>query len=181
MSQWTVLDFVFALIIVLSTGFALTKGLVREVISLVALLGGFVLAAYYYSVPAAYFSELTRTRSIADLIGFMILFVGTLAVGAIVALLVNRFVKMASLEWIDRLLGGLFGFLRGWAVASILVLAMVAFPLRDNALLARSYLAPFLLAGARAAVVLVPQQLKDRFQDEYRKILERVNHSRPSA
>ena len=58
---------------------------------------------------------------------------------------------------------------------------MIAFPVRDNALLARSYLAPFLLAGARAAVVLVPQQLKDRFQDEYRKVVEKLNHSRTPA
>lgn len=181
MNQWTVLDFVFVLIILVSTAFALTKGLAREIISLVALVVGFALATFYYRVPAAYFSDLTRTQSIADLIGFMIIFVGTLAVGAITALLANRFVKMASLQWIDRILGGLFGFLRGWAVASILVLAMVAFPLRDNALLARSYLAPFLLAGARAAVVLVPQQLKDRFQDEYRKVVEKLNHSRTPA
>src|SRR5512140_2005395 len=110
MSHWTVLDFAFAAIIGASTAFALTKGLAREVISLVSLVAGFVLAAFYYRVPAAWFADLTRTESIADLIGFVIIFVGTLVVGAIVSLLVNRFVKMASLQWIDRLLGGLFGF-----------------------------------------------------------------------
>jgi membrane protein required for colicin V production len=176
MNQWTALDFLFALIVLVSTGFAVTKGLVREIISLVALLAGFILAAFYYRVPAAYFSDLTRTQSIADLIGFMIIFLGILAIGAVSALLVNRFIKMASLQWIDRLLGGLFGFLRGWAVASVLVLAMVAFPLRDNALLARSALAPYLLAGARAAVLMVPQDLKDRFHEEYRKVIEKLNH-----
>jgi membrane protein required for colicin V production len=176
MNQWTALDLGFALIIAVSTGFALTKGLAREVISLVALIGGFILAAFYYRLPAAWLSDLTRTEAIADLIGFMVIFLGTIAIGAVVSLLVNRFVKMASLQWIDRLLGGIFGFLRGWAVASILVLAMVAFPLRDNSLLARSYLAPYLLAGARAAVIMVPQHMKDRFHDEYQKVIGNLNH-----
>jgi membrane protein required for colicin V production len=98
-------------------------------------------------------------------------------VGAIAAYVANRFVKMASLEWFDRLLGGVFGFLRGWAVTSIIVLALIAFPVRDN-LVAQSQLAPYLLAGARAAVLVVPQELKDRFHEEYRKVLETWNRNR---
>ena len=53
--------FCLCLIILVSTAFALTKGLVREIISLVALVVGFILAAFYYRVPAALFSDLTRT------------------------------------------------------------------------------------------------------------------------
>jgi membrane protein required for colicin V production len=177
-STWTLLDYTFALIIIVSTGFALTKGLAREAISLAALLGGFVLACLYYPVVASWFSDVTRTQAIADLIGFLIIFVGCLLVGAIAAFVVNRFIKIASLQWIDRLLGGLFGFLRGWAVASILVLALVAFPVRESSAVSRSYLAPYLLAGARAAVLVVPREMKDRFHQEYKKVLDAWNQNR---
>jgi membrane protein required for colicin V production len=177
LNQWSLLDFVFAFIIVLSTGFALTKGLVREIISLVALVGGFVLAALYYPVPAHWFLEFTRNDSVANLIGFLIIFLGCIIVGAVAAFLVNKFVKMASLEWMDRLLGGLFGFLRGWAICSIIVLALIAFPIREN-LVARSYFAPYLLAGARAAALMVPQDMKNRFNEEYKKVLQLWNQHR---
>ncbi|HYK91442.1 MAG TPA: CvpA family protein [Acidobacteriota bacterium] len=179
LSQWTFLDFVFALIIVLSTGFALTKGLVRELISLVALVGGFVLAALYHPVTAHWFMEFTRNESVANLIGFMLIFLGCIVVGAVAAFLVNRFVKMASLEWVDRLLGAVYGFLRGWAIASIIILALIAFPVREN-LLARSYLAPYLLAGARLAAYAVPQDMKSKFNDEYKKVLQQWNQNRSS-
>lgn len=179
MNKWTFLDFVFALIILISTGFALTKGLVREIISLVALVGGFVLAVLYYPVTAHWFLEFSRNDSVANLVGFMIIFLGSILIGAVISFLVNKFIKMAALEWVDRLLGGLYGFLRGWAIASIIILALVAFPVREN-MLARSYLAPYLLAGARFAAYMVPRDLKNRFGEQYQKVLQLWNQNRDS-
>jgi membrane protein required for colicin V production len=178
--QLTALDYLFLGVILTSTGFALTKGLAREVISLVALVAGFVLASLYYPRVADLVADLARTEAVAYLIGFLVVFLGTIALGALVAFVVNRFVKMAALEWFDRLLGGLYGFLRGWAVASILVMALVAFPVRHEAV-SRSYLAPYLLAGARAASVMVPRDLKDRFRAEYKKVLDAWSTHRSST
>jgi membrane protein required for colicin V production len=177
LSQWTFLDFLFSGIILISVGFALTKGLVREIVSLIALIGGFVLAVLYYGVPARPLADLTKTDSVANLIGFMTIFLGCILVGTIISFVVNRFLKAASLQWVDRLLGGLFGLLRGWAIASILVLAIVAFPVNHN-LIARSFLAPYLLAGARTAVLLVPHSLKDQFNEQYKKVLQIWNQNR---
>jgi membrane protein required for colicin V production len=178
--QWTFFDCICLLIILVSTGFALTKGLAREVISLAALLGGFFLAVLYYPVISSHLSEFTRTEAVSDLLGFVFIFLGTLIVGAVAAFLVNRFVKMASLQWVDRLLGGLYGFIRGWAVASVLVVALIAFPVRPDTI-ARSSLAPYLLAGAKAAVLVVPQKLKDKFNEEYKKVLQAWNQNRNPA
>jgi membrane protein required for colicin V production len=177
LSQWTLLDFTFAGIILVSIAFALTKGLVREIISLAALVGGFTLAVIYYPVPARRLAEFSRTDSVANLMGFLVIFLGCLLIGAVAAFVVNRFLKAASLEWVDRLLGGVYGLFRGWAVSSILIVALVAFPVHEK-LLARSVLAPYLLAGARAAVLLVPRSLKDRFNEQYKKVLQSWNQSR---
>jgi membrane protein required for colicin V production len=110
----------------------------------------------------------------------VIIFVGCLLIGAVVSLMINRFMKAASIKWIDRFLGGIFGLLRGWAIASVLVLALIAFPLRDN-VISQSVLAPYLLAGARAAVFLVPQDLKDKFYEQYKKVLQSWHQNRGAA
>jgi membrane protein required for colicin V production len=180
LSQWTFLDYVFAGIVLVSTGFALTKGLVREIISLVALIGGFVLAVLYYPAVGNMMIDFTRTDSVAHFLGFLIIFAGCILFGSIAAFLVNRFVKAAKLKWVDRLLGGVFGLLRGWAIASILVVALIAFPIRE-AMMTRSVLAPFLLAGARAAILLVPQNMKDKFYEHYQKVLDSWNQNRSAA
>ena len=177
--HWTFLDFVFLVILLVSTGFALLKGLAREVISLVSLLGGFFLAAFYYSWPANWFMGLTKTESLANLIGFMAIFLSCLLAGAIAAFLANRFIKMASLQWIDRILGAVFGILRGWAIASVIALALIAFPIGEEKI-AQSMFAPYLTAKARAAVLLVPQELRLRFDKEYQKILQTWNHDKSS-
>ncbi len=180
MSQWTFLDCFFAIVILISVIFALRKGLVREIVSLVALIGGFILAVIYYSALGSRLVEFSRTEAIANFLGFVILFLGSLLLGALIAFLVNRFLKAASLQWVDRLLGAIFGLLRGWAISSIIVVALIAFPVRDN-LMARSFLAPYLLAGARTAVLLVPQSLKDRFNSQYKKVLQGWTQNRSVA
>ncbi|NLT66101.1 MAG: CvpA family protein [Acidobacteria bacterium] len=180
MTQWTLLDFIFVVVIAVSIAFALLKGLVREIISLAALAGGFILAVFYYRVPASMVSGYTRSESIANFLGFLSIFIGCIILGAVIAFLVNRFVKAASLKWVDRLLGGVFGLLRGWAICSIIVLALIAFPIRED-LVPRSALATYMLAGARAAVTLVPRELKDAFNEQYRKVLDSWNRNRGAA
>lgn len=176
-ASWTWVDYGFVVIVAFSTIFALTKGVTRELISLVALVGGFILAAYYYRSAGSILVDYTRTETLANLIGFLLIFLSVILAGSVVAHMANRMVKVTSLEWFDRLLGGVFGFVRGWAVSSIIVLALIAFPVREN-ILAQSQLAPYLLSGARAAVMVVPQDLKDRFHEEYRKVLDTWNRKR---
>ena len=175
--RWTSLDLVFVLIIALSTGLALTKGLAREIISLVALIAGLILAATFYPAPATWFVDFSRSETVAQLLGFLIIFLGSLTAGAVVSFIVNKFVKMAKLQWMDRILGGVFGFLRGWAIASIIVLALIAFPVRPE-VVPRSSLAPFLLAGSRAAALIIPGDLKVKFHDQYKNVLHTWNQGR---
>jgi membrane protein required for colicin V production len=170
----TFLDFVIVTIILVSTAFALRKGLMREIISLVSLIAGLLLAANYYPVTAHWFIDLAKTDSVANLIGFLIIFTAVIATGAIVSFIVNRFIKMAALQWVDRLMGAVFGLLRGWIIASIMALAFISFPVRQDSL-TRSVFTPYLLAGARAAALLVPQHLKVQFNEQYQKILESWN------
>lgn len=180
LSHWTFLDFLCACILLISIGLAITKGLVREIVSLVALIGGFILAILYYQSLGRTLMEFCKTDSVADFLAFVIIFVGCLLIGAVVSLMINRFMKAASIKWIDRFLGGIFGLLRGWAIASVLVLALIAFPLRDN-VISQSVLAPYLLAGARAAVFLVPRDLKDKFYEQYKKVLQSWHQNRGAA
>jgi membrane protein required for colicin V production len=176
-SQWTFPDVIFAGIIVISTVFALMKGLTREIVSLIALIGGFFLAVLYYPVAAKRLADYCRTESIASLLGFLIIFLSCILIGAVVSFVINRFLKATSLQWFDRLLGGIFGLLRGWAISSILVIGLIAFPINEK-IMARSVLAPYLLAGARAAVLIVPQSLKSKFTEQYQKILQSWNQNR---
>jgi uncharacterized membrane protein required for colicin V production len=74
--------------------------------------------------------------------------------------------KKLKVKWLDRLLGGIFGFLRGYLINSVIFLALTAFPVRKSLLL-QSSLADFFLAGARILVIFIPEDLKLKFFEAY--------------
>jgi membrane protein required for colicin V production len=101
-------------------------------------------------------------------LGFLTLFVGTLIVGALASALAKRLIKTAGLQWFDRFLGGVFGLVRGLVVDSILLMALLAFNIKPEAV-QRSLLAPYVSAGARVIVLLMPANLRAEFQAGYER------------
>jgi membrane protein required for colicin V production len=83
--------------------------------------------------------------------------------------IVDRLLKLTHLKWIDRLLGALFGLVRGWLVCAVIVLAMTAFAWQVPRLEA-SALAPYLLMTARAVALVVPTSVRRGFEATYRAI-----------
>jgi len=69
-----------------------------------------------------------------------------------------------GLRWFDRLLGGVFGFLRGAALCTVVVLALASFAPQWG-WLQQSRIAPFMLVGGRALIWAAPAELRQRFRE----------------
>jgi membrane protein required for colicin V production len=162
------LDWVLSVIVVASVVAAILKGFVRELIALAALVAALVVAALGYPRASLWFDDLTRSHEVALGLGFLTLFVGTLIVGALASALAKRLIKTAGLQWFDRFLGGIFGLVRGLVVDSILLMALLAFNIKPE-VVQRSLLAPYVSAGARVIVLLMPANLKAEFQAGYER------------
>ena len=96
------------------------------------LAAAFLLAAWFYPTAAAIFKDVVLTENLALFCGFSIIFLGTLVAGLLFAWVVSKFVKAAKLQWFDRLLGALFGFVRGWMVGGIVFFALTAFHVQES-------------------------------------------------
>ena len=70
--------------------------------------------------------------------------------------------KEAGLSWFDRLLGALFGLLRGCLLVSVVLMSMTAFE-PTSRLLTASEFAPYFLVVGRAAIWVAPSTLRARF------------------
>ncbi len=66
-------------------------------------------------------------KGVANFIGFLLIFLGVVLLGALVGNLLGLLLKWAGLSWLNRLMGGVFGLLRGLVFAIVLVLALMAF------------------------------------------------------
>ncbi len=115
------LDIAIVAVIALSALFGVTRGLVREALSL----GGWVLAAWIALEFSPRLSDaMTAAISIVSLrfiLAFVILFIVTLVLAALLSQLIAQTVRKSSLSGTDRALGGLFGVLRGVVVVVVLI------------------------------------------------------------
>ena len=173
MNIWNWLDWVLAIIIVLSVVLAVKKGFIRELISLVAVVAGLVIAAIEYRRAAIWFDDVTKSHQVALACGFLLVFFGVLILGAIASLVARLVVKTAGVEWFDRFMGAVFGLVRGLVIDSILLMVLVAFSIKPWAV-SRSHLAPYVSAGARVIAVVMPKELKDDFRTGFEKFREAV-------
>ncbi|HEX5483601.1 MAG TPA: CvpA family protein [Terriglobia bacterium] len=176
MGAWNWVDWVLAIIIVLSIVPAVRKGFVRELISLAAVVIGLVLAALEYPRAAGWYEDLTKSHEIALAAGFLTLFVAVLVAGAVISAAAHLLVRTAGVEWFDRFLGGIFGFIRGVIIDAILLMILMAFAIKPAAV-SRSYLAPYISTGARAIAVVMPQNLKDHFYSGFEKFRQAIMES----
>ena len=145
------------------------RGFVREVYIAMAVLIGSLLASWFYRPIGNLFKDVVRTENVALFLGFSLIFAATLLAGALATWLVTRFMKLAKLQWADRLLGAAFGFIRGWMIGAVILLGLTAFEVQTERV-RNSQLAPYFLPGSRAIAVMAPYELKAKFLVGYRAL-----------
>jgi membrane protein required for colicin V production len=167
--KFSLLDWLFIAILVYSIAISWFKGFVREVLGLITVLAGVLLAAWFYRGVGRLFKDVVRTENIALFLGFSLIFVMTLLVGFITIWLITKFMKFAKVQWADRLLGAAFGFIRGWVFSAAVLLALTAFEIQTERL-KNSELAPYFLPGSRVIAVMTPYEMKAKFLVGYRTL-----------
>lgn len=168
MDTWNWLDCILAVIVVASILTAIMKGFVRELISLASVLIGLVVAAFGYNRAAGWFEDLTKSHEIALGLGFLCLFLGVLIIGALVGWVARKLIKTAGIQWFDRFLGAVFGLVRGVLVDAVLLMILMAYAIKPDAV-RQSSLAPYVTTGARVIALVMPESLRAQFHTGFEK------------
>jgi membrane protein required for colicin V production len=162
-------DILLLAVAVTATVVGLIKGLIREALGVFAALAGLILAANYYPNLSFLLRDVITPGQIRDFISFGTIFIVVLLLGVLLGRLLSRRIAGLS-KFLDRILGGLFGLLKGAFFCGVVVLAFAVFPL-DKKIVLRSRLAPTALQITNGIVQVVPKELRDKFADSYRKIV----------
>jgi len=112
-------DFAVIAILLVSLLFGLWRGLVYEVLSLIGWPVAFLLSRLFAGDVAPMMPGAQETMRVT--LAYAVVFVAALIVWGALAWLLSRLVKAVGLGWLDRVLGGLFGVLRGGLVILVLV------------------------------------------------------------
>lgn len=153
------LDLALLGIMVLSLLYSTWKGFVRDVFSLAGLIGGFFVAFHFYALFAAWLTRWISTPLLANLLAWITLFLMTYLVTSLLGRMLWGGLKSLRLGWFDRLVGLMFGFVKGILLCAGLLLVLVAFLPAHAPLLTGSRLAPHVIGISWELGRLVPGKL----------------------
>ncbi|MDZ7728907.1 MAG: CvpA family protein [Dehalococcoidia bacterium] len=149
------------IVLVLIVGFATYRayraGLVRELVSLAAVVLAIPVAGLFYDDLYPKVEPIIDNSLLAALVSFLALAGGVFIAGQVAAHSLKQGVAMLNLGTADNLAGAAVGFLKGMLICQVLLIALVVFPkpdMRDD--IDNSPVANAMIQGAPMVLALLP-------------------------
>ncbi|GAB4203155.1 MAG: CvpA family protein [Roseiflexaceae bacterium] len=159
------IDIAVLVVIGISVALGIYWGLIRQVLSLVGIFAGTLLAGRYGPDVAGWLSSFIDSPALTQALGFVVVLVAISSLASLLASLIHRFAGLLFLGWLDHLAGGVIGLVQGALVASVLLLLASAIPNETlSAALSGSQSAGILLRVFGALLLLMPEQLRSAAQ-----------------
>jgi membrane protein required for colicin V production len=168
----SLLDWIVAIIIAASVITGFVAGFARVGIGFIAAVSGVLFGFWFYGIPADWFlRHVTTSVTAANLLGFFSVFFGCVILGSLFGTLISKLFKWAKLSWLDRLLGAMFGVVRGSLIAVAFIAVLMAFtPKPAPNWMVDSLVLPYAIDASDLCADLAPHAIKVAFEESMRDI-----------
>ncbi len=157
-------DWIIVIVLAAATMGGLAQGFLRAVCSLGGLLLGLLLAAWNYGRVADLLTSWLHVQAIADAIGFLLITLVVMAAANLAGAVAAKMVRRMGLGCLDRLAGGVFGFLQGALLVTLGILVIVAFFPRAH-WLAEARLPRLFFGACHLSTHVSPAELAEKVRD----------------
>ena len=158
----TATDWGIVAVILLSVAQAASAGFFQEAFGIAGLVFGYLLAAWQYRQLAQHFAPHVSSPWFGEIAAFLVIFIAVMVLAGIIGRITRWIMKEAGLSFVDRLLGGALGLLRGCLMVAVVLMSMAAFT-PTSKWLEGSTMAPYFLVVGRGAIWVAPSELRARF------------------
>ena len=142
------------------------RGLIKELSSIIGVLGGYYFAYSYYMVLARPLSRWISNPSYLNILSFLIIFSGILILISILGVIIKYVLKIAYLGWVDRICGAGFGITKGILIVSVLLITLTAFLPKNAPVIKNSYLAPYVTMISENMAKIISPDMKRNFSSK---------------
>ena len=160
----TVFDYFFLAVLGLSAAIGLWRGLVSEVMAVMAWAAAAVAAWLWHREAAELFAGVIAEPLWRQVTGVAVIVVGVLLLAAFVRYLLRQLLRAAGLGPADRFFGALFGLARGLAILFVAVLLGGLVGMAREPWWAHSLFAPAMESAVIAAKPWLPGAVADRIR-----------------
>jgi len=174
------LDVVVLVIVLGSTGFAFARGFIREILSIAAWLGAALITLYGYSYAVPFAERFLPKGLFANAAAGIGVFVVALIVLSILTAVIARRAAHSGLSGFDRILGLVFGLVRGAIIVALGYIALAWYlpadkPRPDWVTQARTL--PLLQAGANMIEHMLPGAWRDKVETTAIQTLDKADRA----
>lgn len=129
----SVLDWIFVAGLLASVGLGVWRGFVYEVLSVLNWLLAFVLAQWLGADVGRQLPIDTSSEALVRIAGFVLVFVVSVFMGGLLVWGLPKLIEQAGLRPVDRVLGGVFGLIRGVILLLALTVLVLMTPFKSQA------------------------------------------------
>jgi membrane protein required for colicin V production len=171
----------FDTIITIILGYCLIRGffrgLIKEISSIIGVMGGFYAGYTYYLNISKPLSAWISNPAYAKILGFMLLFCGVFIFVSILGVIIKYLMNIAFLGWVDRICGVFFGIAKGILICSVLLMILTAFLPKGTPMIKDSLLAPHVSRVSEIMAQLVSKEMKQEFSTKIVELKKNWNLS----
>jgi membrane protein required for colicin V production len=129
----SIVDIVVGIIILYFIFSGVHRGLIRQVLDVVGIIVAFICSFYLAHSFALYLeSKINISYNISLILSAVILFVGVIILFHFIAHMLRKLVSMTILGPFDRIMGGLFGAIKGVLLASFVLIVITSLPVTGS-------------------------------------------------
>jgi len=127
------IDYTILAVIVFFVIRGLFRGLLNEVFGLVGILLSVIVATKLMSDAANWLKQIVDIPpTLSTILGFILVFAAVQLAIQLLNHLLQKIIKLTFLSWLDKLAGGLIGFLKGALIVSLLTMLIALIPMGDS-------------------------------------------------
>jgi membrane protein required for colicin V production len=132
MQMFSAVDWILLAVLGLSLLLGVWRGIVQEVLSLAGWVVAFYVSQLYAPRAAAWLPMEGSSQMLRYAAGFVVVFIAVLVATVLISWVVKKLISAVGLGPLDRLLGSVFGLLRGVVILLAITVIVGMTPMRET-------------------------------------------------
>lgn len=160
------LDIIFLSVMGYTTFRGFFRGLIKEVSAIIGIFVAYVVSNHYYTVLEPQVSQVVVWESYIPAVSYGLMFLLVLLGIGFLGFTFRKSLQLANLSFVERLLGGAFGFAKGYMICVLLLIALILSLDTGSKFLAQSRLAPSMSSFSGMLASYAPGEVQEKLQEK---------------